>query len=64
MADSWGPICGHCLDVLADVPASILLATVLATAVGLFVLVSRSLRAFAPTARRPRYSMIGPNEVS
>lgn len=42
MADSWGDICRQCVAVVADVPASVLLGTVLATALGVFVLVSRS----------------------
>lgn len=50
MAESWGDICRQCVAVVADVPASVLLGTVLATALGVFVLVSRSPLA-APGAR-------------
>lgn len=50
MDDTWGQICHQCVDVVADVPVSVLLVTLLATVVGLFVLVSRS-RLFARIAR-------------
>lgn len=40
MADSLADICRSCVTVVADVPPVILLATLLATALGLLVLVS------------------------
>lgn len=44
MIDSWVQVCRHCVDVIVDVPPSVLLITVLATSLGLFVLVSRPAR--------------------
>lgn len=38
--DSWDAVCRQCVTAVSDVPPSILLATVVATAMGLFVLVS------------------------
>jgi len=53
MADSWGGVCRQCVAIVADVPTSVLLATVLATVVGLSVLVSWSSLVPAPGARKP-----------
>jgi hypothetical protein len=40
MAEFWSTVCRQCVSAVSDVPASILLASVVATALGLFVLVS------------------------
>ena len=39
MTDSWGHVCVHCAELLARVPLHIILVAVLASLVGLFVLV-------------------------
>lgn len=51
MADSWSGVCRQCVAVIATVPTSVLLTTVLATVLGLIVLVSRSPPVLAPGAR-------------
>ncbi|OQD73428.1 hypothetical protein PENDEC_c015G05761 [Penicillium decumbens] len=51
MADSWGGVCRQCVAIVADVPTSVLLATVLATVVGLSVLVFLFLSLVAPVPR-------------
>lgn len=58
MAESWGQVCRQCVDVVADVPISVLLVTVLATFAGLMVLVSR-LRLVSPVARGLHCSRCG-----
>ncbi|KAJ5099509.1 Dolichyl-phosphate beta-glucosyltransferase [Penicillium argentinense] len=50
MAESWSGICHQCVSTVAAVPASILLVAFLSTGLGLFVLVSRTLRAGPATA--------------
>ena len=39
MTDSWGHVCVHCAELLGRVPLHIVLVAVLASLVGLFVLV-------------------------
>ena len=39
MTESWGHVCVHCAELLARVPLHIILVAVLASLVGLFVLV-------------------------
>ncbi|KAJ5191219.1 Dolichyl-phosphate beta-glucosyltransferase [Penicillium cinerascens] len=51
MADSWGVVCRQCVAIIADVPTSVLLATVLATVLGLFVLFYLFLSLVAPVPR-------------
>ncbi|KAJ5176723.1 Dolichyl-phosphate beta-glucosyltransferase [Penicillium canariense] len=53
MTESWANICRQCVTVVADVPASILLVTLLATLLGLFVLFFLFLFIVAPTPREP-----------
>lgn len=40
MTDSWSAICRQCVGTVAGVPTSVLLGSVLATAIGVFALVS------------------------
>lgn len=42
MADSWSDICRQCVSTVAEVPVYILLGSLLATSLGVFVLVSSS----------------------
>lgn len=42
MIDSWSAICRQCVSTVVEVPASILLGSILATAIGVFALVSYS----------------------
>ncbi|CEJ60271.1 hypothetical protein PMG11_08851 [Penicillium brasilianum] len=51
MAESWSIVCRQCVSAVSDVPASILLASVVATALGLFVLFITFLFFVAPTPR-------------
>jgi hypothetical protein len=60
MADSLGGVCRQCVAAIADVPSSVLLATVLATVLGLLVLVSRSPLVPAPSARELSWPVAGP----
>jgi hypothetical protein len=40
MATAWGEVCRQCVSTVAEVPIQILLVTIAATLLGLFVLVS------------------------
>lgn len=40
MATAWGEVCRQCLSTVAEIPIQILLVTIAATLLGLFVLVS------------------------
>ncbi|KAJ5182849.1 Dolichyl-phosphate beta-glucosyltransferase [Penicillium capsulatum] len=49
--DSWAPVCRQCITAVSGVPPSILLATVVATGLGLFVLFFTFLFFVAPVPR-------------
>ncbi|PYH95344.1 putative dolichyl-phosphate beta-glucosyltransferase [Aspergillus ellipticus CBS 707.79] len=51
--DAWSDICVHCADLLANVPLSVLLVTLVATLSGLFVLFYITLYLVAPIPRKP-----------
>lgn len=58
MATAWGEVCRQCVSTLAEVPIQILLVTIAATFLGLFVLVSTghlSLRPACTSARAVQY---------
>lgn len=40
MAETWSSVCLHCVDLVRSVPTYILLGSLLASIVGVFVLVS------------------------
>lgn len=54
MATAWGEVCRQCVSTIAEIPIQILLVTIAATFLGLFVLVSTvhlSLRPACTSAR-------------
>ncbi|KAJ5317574.1 hypothetical protein N7508_002082 [Penicillium antarcticum] len=53
MATAWGEICRQCVSTVAEVPIQILLVTILATLLGLFVLFSLFIYLVAPSPRLP-----------
>jgi hypothetical protein len=42
MADSWSDMCRQCVSTVAEAPAYILLGSLIATSIGVFILVSSS----------------------
>ncbi|KAJ6070179.1 hypothetical protein N7467_011498 [Penicillium canescens] len=53
MATAWGEVCRQCVSTVAEVPIQILLVTISATFLGLFVLFSL----FYSSSRHPHASL-------
>ncbi|KAJ6002043.1 hypothetical protein N7522_007270 [Penicillium canescens] len=53
MATAWGEVCRQCVSTVAEVPIQILLITIAATFLGLFVLFSLFIILVAPSPRLP-----------
>ncbi|KAJ6072254.1 hypothetical protein N7467_010339 [Penicillium canescens] len=53
MATAWGEVCRQCVSTVAEVPIQILLVTISATFLGLFVLFSLFIFLVAPSPRLP-----------
>ncbi|GAD97427.1 dolichyl-phosphate beta-glucosyltransferase, putative [Paecilomyces variotii No. 5] len=53
MAESWSNVCLHCVDLVRSVPTYILLGSLLASTVGVFVLLYAFLYVVAPEPRKP-----------
>ncbi|KAJ5754700.1 Dolichyl-phosphate beta-glucosyltransferase [Penicillium manginii] len=53
MADSWSDMCRQCVGTVAEAPAYILLGSLIATSIGVFVLFYLFLSFVAPVPRKP-----------